>query len=192
MPLWLKGVGGCVCLCMVTLPYSHGFLSIGSATQQMASTLFLDLNDVDFNNILFDATAIEAVNPQRGHMRQLDAVVHYEAERELVVGYKDVRDDEFWVDGHIPGRPLFPGVLMIEAAAQMAAFMMKTWRIKTDGFLGFVGCDHVKFRGQVVPGDRFILLGRETKFGKRRFVAAIQGVVNDKLVFEATVSGMPI
>ena len=158
----------------------------------MASSLFLDLDQIDLTHVLYDAAAVEAVNPQRGHMRQVDGIIYADQPTNTVIGFKNVRDDEFWVPGHIPGRPLMPGVLMIEAAAQLSGFMMKTWRLDADVFLGFIGCDNVKFRGQVVPGDRLLLLGRETNFGKRRFIADVQGVVNGKLVFEATVTGMPI
>ncbi len=159
----------------------------------MAASLFIDLDQIALDGEpIFDTAAIEAVNPQRGHMRQLDGILYADIETNVVIGYKDVGEDEFWVEGHIPGRPLLPGVLMIESAAQLAAFMMKTWRLDADVFLGFIGCDRVKFRGQVVPGDRLYLIGRETNFGKRRFLADVQGVVHGKLVFEATVTGMPI
>jgi 3-hydroxyacyl-[acyl-carrier-protein] dehydratase len=112
-------------------------------------------------------------------------------EKSAVLGYKDVRDDEFWVPGHIPGRPLLPGVIMIEAAAQLAAYVMRQ-RFPHVGFVGFTGCDAVKFRGQVPPGKRFYLLGKEYQFKPRRFICAAQGVVDDTLVFEAQITGMPI
>lgn len=158
----------------------------------MASSLFVDLESLDLSQVLYDVAAIEAVNPQRGDMRQLDGICWADLSISTAIGFKDVRADEFWVPGHIPGRPLLPGVMMIEAAAQLAAFMMKTWRDVGDGFLGFIGCTDVKFRGQVVPGDRLYLIGRENKFTKRRFIADVQGVTHGKLVFEATVTGMPI
>lgn len=157
----------------------------------MAPPLFVDLSAVDLSKVTFGVDAIEAVNPQRGDMRMLDAVVCVNQEDRTFVAFKDVRDDEFWVPGHIPGRPLFPGVMMIEAAAQCAGFMMKTY-MKIPGFVGFAGVDKVKFRGQVVPGDRFIILGKMIDLRPRRSVCSVQGVVNGNLVFEGTVTGMPI
>ena len=69
--------------------------------------------------VLADQDAIRRCNPQRFEMEQLDAIVHLDTEASIIVGYKDVRHDEFWVRGHMPGYPLMPGVLMCEAAAQL-------------------------------------------------------------------------
>ncbi len=157
----------------------------------MASELFIDLASIDLDRRVADVEAIEADNPQRGHMRHLDGIVYLNDAKSLVVGFKEVRDDEFWVEGHIPGRPLLPGVLMIEAAAQLAAWIMKQ-RIEGLGFVGFLGCDGVKFRNQVVPGQRLYLIGQEVKFSKRRCVCRVQGVVDGALVFEATITGYPL
>jgi len=107
------------------------------------------------------------------------------------VAWRDVRDDEFWVPGHIPGRPLFPGVLMIEAAAQLASFMVLR-RLPDHDFLGFAGVDDVKFRGQVVPGDRLYVLMEQTEFRRRRCICNTQGLVRGEIVFEATITGMPM
>ncbi len=157
----------------------------------MAPILFFDLSGIEQKQPIAGPAQIEAVNPQRGHMRHLDAIVWMDEAHSGAIGYKDVRDDEFWVAGHIPGRPLFPGVLMIEAAAQLGAFVMKK-RFPELNFVGFVGCDQVKFRGQVVPGDRLYLLGKEVQFKPRRFICAVQGVVRGTLVFESMITGMPI
>ena len=81
------------------------------------------------------------------------AVIWSKPEDGLIIGYKDVRPDEFWVSGHIPGRPLLPGVLMIEAGAQLASFYTRTY-VGWKGFIGFGGVDEVKFRMQVPPGVR--------------------------------------
>ena len=157
----------------------------------MAPPLLVDLSQIDLDQVVYDVAAIEQANPQRGDMRQLDGICYMSPDKTATVGFKDVRDDEFWVPGHIPGRPLYPGVMMIEAAAQLAAFIMK--QRKPDlGFIGFVGADEVKFRGQVVPGDRLYLLGREIQFKPRRLICAGQGVVNGNLVFETKITGMPI
>jgi len=157
----------------------------------MAPTLLFDISAIDLSRIQFDAAAIEQVNPHRGHMRQIDGIHLMADDLSYAVGYKDVRDDEFWVPGHIPGRPLLPGVLMIEAAAQLASFVTIK-RLGEARFLGFIGADEVKFRGQVSPGSRLLLLVKELKFSKRRFVSAAQGLVDGSLVFEGKISGMAI
>ncbi len=157
----------------------------------MVPAFLIDLSRIDLNRTIYDAAAIEAVNPHRGVMRLLDGVVHTDEQALEAVAYKDVREDEFWVPGHIPGRPIFPGVLMIEAAAQLASFM--ALRMFPDiRFMGFAGVDAVKFRGQVTPGDRFYVLGKGIDFRRRRFVCAAQGMVNGTMVFEGKVTGMPL
>ncbi len=68
---------------------------------------------------IYDQATINQVNPQRFEMQQLDGILWQDTERHLILGYKEVTDQEFWIRGHVPGRPLMPGVIMIEAAAQL-------------------------------------------------------------------------
>jgi len=82
-------------------------------------------------------------------------------------------------------------VLMIEAGAQLCSVQFKC-RTKEPRFLGFSRCDDVSFRGQVVPGDTLYLLAKEVDFRARRFIAICQGMVDDKIVFEAKITGMVI
>jgi len=164
----------------------------------MARSLLVDLSAIDVDTVALDLDEIRRFNPHRHEMEQLSGVIRLDAEAQQIVAYKDVRDDEFWVRGHIPGRPLLPGVLMVEAAAQMCSLYYKYVR-EDPRFLGFGGVDGVKFRGQVVPGQRLILLGQALEIRRRRAVFDTQGVVRDgadpqayKLVFEGRIIGMPI
>ncbi len=157
----------------------------------MPPALLVDINTIDLNRIVFDAEAIEQVNPHRYEMRQLDAIVHFDKDTGTVVGYKDITDNEFWVRGHIPGRPLMPGVMMLEAAGQLASFSAQKVN-RPEGFLGFSGLEDVKFRLPVIPGSRLYLLGKFVENRQRRFKLATQGVVEGQMVFHATIIGMPI
>lgn len=157
----------------------------------MAPALLFDISTIDLDRVLYGVDEIEKTNPHRGAMRMLDAITLMDEENRTFAAFKDVRDDEFWVPGHIPGRPIFPGVLMIEAAAQLASFMMLRW-LKLDGFIGFAAVDGVKFRGQVVPGDRFHLIGKQIDLRRRRSICGVQGLVRGTIVFEAQITGMPI
>ena len=124
-------------------------------------------------------------------MRMLDGIHYIDEGFSKAVAFKDVRDDEFWVAGHVPGRPLLPGVLMLEAAAQLANFLM-AHRVEGTSLVAFVGIENAKFRAQVLPGQKLIILGQEVSFRPRRFVCDAQGVVDGTLVFEARIAGMPI
>lgn len=157
----------------------------------MPPLLLVDLNTIDLNRIVFDTEAIKQVNPHRYEMRQLDAIVHFDKSSGTVVGYKDITENEFWFRGHIPGRPIMPGVIMLEAAAQMASFSAKKL-IDEERFIAFGGLEDVKFRLQVTPGSRLYLLGKFLEIRPRRFKLASQGVVDSQLVFQATVIGIPI
>ncbi len=157
----------------------------------MPPALLVDIHAMDLNRIVFDVEAIEQVNPHRHEMRQLDAIVHFDKDSGTVVGYKDITDNEFWVRGHIPGRPIMPGVIMLEAAAQLASFSAKKVN-RLEGFIVFSGLEDVKFRLQVLPGSRLYLLGKFLEVRRRRFKLAAQGVVEGQMVFHATILGMPI
>ena len=146
---------------------------------------------MDLDHIIYGPEHIESYNPHRGVMRLLDAIVFESEDHLQAVAYRDIKADEFWVPGHIPGRPIFPGVLMIEAAAQFASYLTKR-TFPQLGFIGFAGVDEVKFRGQVVPGDRLFILIQGINMKPRRSICMAQGLVNGNLVFQAKITGMPI
>ena len=162
----------------------------------MPPPLLFELSQIDLKaRPVFDREAIDEVNPQRFEMRQLDGILWYDKDKRLVLGYKDVKEDEFWARGHIPGRPLMPGVIMVEAAAQLSSFFTKQV-YEEKGFIGFAGIDTAKFRSIVEPGQRLYLLGHITKYKHRRnsthVTISVQGVVDDTMVFEAVISGMRV
>jgi 3-hydroxyacyl-[acyl-carrier-protein] dehydratase len=154
----------------------------------MPPQLLFDISGIDLNRVLYDREAIRQVNPQRGTFEQLDAVVHINAEHGRIIGYKDVRQDEFWVKDHIPGRPLLPGVLMIEAAAQVSGFYTAKI-VGWAGFIGFGGATDIRFRQPVTPGTRLYLVTQQTAQRHRRIESKVQGLVNGAVVFEATIIG---
>jgi len=158
----------------------------------MPPPLLFDISNIDLQaKPVFGKQAIEKMNPQRYEMQQLDGVLWYDKQKYLIVGYKDVTEDEFWVRGHIPSRPLMPAVIMVEAAAQLSSFFVKhVYELR--GFIGFAGIESAKFRSVVEPGQRLYLLCHITKFKRRKFVCSVQGVVNDNIVFEAIVSGLNV
>ena len=151
----------------------------------------LDISEIDQDKVAVTREQICQVNPHRYEFQQLDGIFLIDYEKKVMAGFRDIRADEFWVRGHIPGRPIFPGVLMIECAAQMVSYYVVSQE-KHDGFLGFGGVDDVKFRGQVVPGDRIIMLGKMIEMRKRRCIGAVQGFVNGRMVFEGAITGMLI
>lgn len=150
---------------------------------------FVDLRTIDLDKFMITREQTMEYLPHRDVMLLLDGVVWHADDFTLAVAVKKIRHDEFWAKGHIPGRPILPGVLMVEAGAQLASIMYYA-RVKTDKFAGFTRIENTAFRGMVVPGDTLYFVSREVKFSPRRFVADVQGILEDKIVFESRVSGM--
>ena len=149
----------------------------------------IDVSTIDTDKVAISRDEIYQVNPHRYEFQQLDGIYFIDTDKQVMAGFRDVRDDEFWVRGHIPGRPLFPGVLMIETAAQLVGYYaMSTMPGK--GFLGLAGVEKVKFRGQVTPGQRIIMAGRMLEMKPRRCMGQTQAYVDGKQVFEGLITGM--
>jgi 3-hydroxyacyl-[acyl-carrier-protein] dehydratase len=152
----------------------------------------IDPAQFDCNKILADQEAIRKVNPQRFEMEQLTAVVHLDPANKLIVGYKDIRPDEFWVRGHMPGYPLMPGVVMCEAAAQLCSYYTITQGLLHGDYVGFGGLENVRFRSPVHPGDRLLLIAKAKRLDRRRTVFNVQGFVGTTMAFHADVIGVPL
>jgi len=152
---------------------------------------FVDLASLDVNKVLVDREGIYSVNPHRFEFQMLDGIIYLDHKKGLVAGYRHIRGDEYWVRGHIPGRPIFPGVLMIETAAQLVSYYVQSDPSLAHGdFLGFGGVDGVKFRGTVVPGDTLFMIGKMVEIRSRRCIGATQGFVNGQMVYEGLITGM--
>ncbi len=157
----------------------------------MPPPVILDPAGLDLDNVVADQEEIMRFNPQRYEFLLLDRVVYFDDDSGIFAGYHDIKPDAWWTRAHIPDRPLFPGVLMIESAAQLSSYA--THRAGYGGrFIGFAGVDAVKFRGAVVPPCRLLIVGRATKLSARRTESVTQGFVDGTMVFEAQITGMPI
>ncbi len=156
-----------------------------------------DLSTIDESSVLLDGEQIKKYLQQRHELLQVDTIIDYDRVSNTLIGLKKVRHDEFWVRGHIPGRPVMPGVLVIETAAQVATIHVKLERENmgediTDKFFGFGGVNNVKFRRPVLPGNDLVILTRITRYRSRSFVVNAQGIIDGKAVFEGEIVGMII
>lgn len=155
--------------------------------------LIVELSKLDFDNPIADIEDIRAKNPQRFEMEQLTAIVYEDNDKHICVGYKDISKDEFWVRGHMPGMPLMPGVVMLEAAAQLCSYYVQKHDMLGSPMVGFGGLEDVRFRDPVVPGSRLILMCELSKIRRgRMLVSRFQGVVGEAIAVEGVIKGIPI
>jgi 3-hydroxyacyl-[acyl-carrier-protein] dehydratase len=129
--------------------------------------------------------------PHRYPFLLVDRVL--ELEKDRVVAIKNVTFNEPFFQGHFPGRPVMPGVLLVEAMAQAGAFI-------TLGHLGpdrkilfmLAGLDKVRFRRPVIPGDQVKIEVKAVKIHRPLWKMSAQARVDDELVAEAELSAMEV
>ena len=138
-----------------------------------------------------DVVRIMEMLPHRYPFLLVDKIVDIDGER-YGVGIKNVTFNEPHFQGHFPGNPVFPGVLMIEAMAQTAGALVINARGSQGGpkLVYFMTIDKARFRKPVVPGDtlrlQMTLLRARSNIGKYKGEA----FVGDTLVAEAEISAM--
>lgn len=154
----------------------------------------IDFDKIDLSREIVNRSQLDKYLRQANRFAMLDGILHEDVEGKLLIGYKDIRADDWWTADHIPGRPMFPGVLQIEAAAQLAAYDFSAHRISDDvpedKFVGFGGVDKVRFRGLVSPDCRFVIAAALRKNSRRMFRYETQGFVDGTMVFQSEVMGV--
>ena len=137
-------------------------------------------------NKTIDILEIMKSLPHRYPFIMIDRI-HEIVPNEKIVALKNVTINEPFFQGHFPGNPIMPGVLIIEAMGQAGAVLAaeSMSREEQGSLIYFMGMDRVKFRKPVIPGDQLVL---EMKFLKRRgkvFKMAGIAYVDEKIVVEA-------
>lgn len=127
---------------------------------------------------------IQKLLPHRYPFALVDRIVEY-VPGERAVGIKNVTFNEPHFQGHFPGRPLMPGVLIVEAMAQVGGVVLTQMPDAEGGLFVFAGMDKVRFRRPVIPGDQLVMTMELLCIKRRRF-GKMQGraEVNGQLVAE--------
>ncbi|MBA2123639.1 hypothetical protein B9J78_01675 [bacterium Unc6] len=133
-----------------------------------------------------DVTTIQKIIPHRYPFLLVDRVLKLEEDKRCIA-IKNVTVNEEFFEGHFPGKPVMPGVLIIEALAQTAGILFLSSRANIGKMAFFMSLDKVKFRKPVIPGDQVILetevLRLRTKTGQIKGTA----YVDNKIVAEAEI-----
>lgn len=129
---------------------------------------------------MYNIKQIQSVLPHRYPFLLVDRILEIE-EGKRAVGLKNVTINEPFFQGHFPGHPIMPGVLIVEALAQVAAFTVLGQEGMGDKLGYFTGINKFRFRRPVVPGDQLRLeaelLRIKANMAKARVTATVDGEV---------------
>jgi 3-hydroxyacyl-[acyl-carrier-protein] dehydratase len=132
-----------------------------------------------------DVLKIMEILPHRYPFLLVDRILEIDIENMKIKALKNVTINEPFFIGHFPGNPVMPGVLIIEAMAQVGAYLMLKKAGIEDGIVLFASIEEAKFRKPVVPGDQIIFevegINIKKSMGKIKAIAK----VNDQVVCEA-------
>ena len=138
--------------------------------------------------IMLDITQIQAILPHRYPFLLVDRIIEFE-ENKRIVGIKNVTLNEPFFQGHFPGAPVMPGVLIIEAMAQTAGvLMLGNIPDRDTKLVFFTGIDGAKFRKPVVPGDQLRMELTVLRYRSSYIKLCGKAYVDGSLVAEAEIS----
>ncbi|BAY46135.1 beta-hydroxyacyl-(acyl-carrier-protein) dehydratase FabZ [Scytonema sp. HK-05] len=131
------------------------------------------------NQVIYSIEDIQKLLPHRYPFALVDRIIEY-VPGKRAVGIKNVTINEPHFQGHFPGRPIMPGVLIVEAMAQVGGVVLTQLPEMEGGLFVFAGIDKVRFRRQVVPGDQLVmtvelLWVKQRRFGKMQARAEVDG-----------------
>jgi len=132
-----------------------------------------------------EAEKILSLLPHRYPFMLVDRIVEYSAEENRIVGLKNLTFNESFFQGHFPGSPVMPGVLQLEAMAQVAGVMLNL-RAGNEGKIAyFMSINQAKFRRVVKPGDQLRMVVEGVRLRSRMAVVQGDAYVGEELASEA-------
>lgn len=139
---------------------------------------------------VMDIRAIQRILPHRYPMLLVDRVIEISADETKAVGIKNVTFNDVFFQGHYPGTPIMPGVLIVEAMAQLGGLLLSQKLEHTGKLAVLLSMDKVKMRNPVVPGDQLILEATAVRVKSRTGHVRCKAFVGDKMAAEADIKFM--
>lgn len=138
---------------------------------------------------VFDINTIIKLMPHRYPFLMVDRITEFDPDTNRITGIKNITVNEPCFTGHFPNRPIFPGVLILEAMAQTGCLLLVTKGIEIEKKLVlFTGINNVKFRRTIIPGDQLVMQLTMTRFRMNIVHLVGKAYVGDQLVAEAEFS----
>ncbi|MFB2894695.1 3-hydroxyacyl-ACP dehydratase FabZ [Aerosakkonemataceae cyanobacterium BLCC-F50] len=152
---------------------------IEASTSNSQSSESTDIESSSVSKKVFTIEEIQNLLPHRYPFLLVDRIIDY-VPGEKAVGIKNVTINEPFFQGHFPGRPLMPGVLIVEAMAQVGGIVLTQLPEMERSLFVFAAIDGVRFRRPVVPGDQLVmtlelLSVKRRRFAKMRGIAQVDG-----------------
>lgn len=155
--------------------------------RHLRSMLEAEETETPAGAVEYDISSVMRLLPHRYPFLLVDRVVEVDGFRRAV-GIKNVTINEPFFQGHFPEKPLMPGVLQLEALAQLSGFLLQRKLEHTGKLVVLASIDKVRFRGSVVPGDQLRLEVETLRLGRNRGQVKALGKVGSRVVSEAILS----
>ncbi len=134
---------------------------------------------------VMDVNEILAMLPHRYPFMLVDRITEMDIEAQRIVGYKNLTFNEPFFQGHFPNEPIMPGVMQLEAMAQISGILLNKVNERDGAIAYFMSIDKAKFRRKVVPGDVLRMEIEVTRMRSRMATVSGKAYVGDDLASQA-------